>query len=183
MFLDPFNAWELFGALIWFMGIGFLFSVVSQTGFFAYLFINQFGLSIFRNFWRPVQVILLAFVLFDLIYFPYQNAGSDASVIPYALTALVILGYGLVVAYVKAKETNQSAFLPAVFFMVVVTVIEWVPVLRTNQTDWMWLMIVPLLVCNTYQLLQLHRIVKTEEQQPGKAINRKQSKQKVTKAK
>ncbi|GAA0503802.1 KinB signaling pathway activation protein KbaA [Salinibacillus aidingensis] len=167
MFMDPINVWELFGALIWFMGIGFLFSVVSQTGFFAYLFLNRFGLNIFRGFWRPVQMVLIAFVLFDLVYFPYQSAGDDANLGPYVLTALVLFLYGMAVAYFKAKETNQKAFLPAVFFMVVVTVIEWVPVLRTNQVDWMWLMIVPLLVCNTYQLMQLHRLTRPNEEKPA----------------
>ncbi|MRG88067.1 KinB-signaling pathway activation protein [Salinibacillus xinjiangensis] len=170
MFLDPLNIWEIFGALLWFMGIGFIFSIVSQTGFFAYLFINQFGLSIFRGYWGPVQFILIVFVLFDLVYFPYKNAPDGSSIIPYVVTALVILGFGLAVAYVKAKETKRTAFLPALFFMVVVTVIEWVPVLRTNDPDWMMLMIVPLLACNTYQLLLLHRINPSPDKQNTKDV-------------
>ena len=36
--------------------------------------------------------------------------------------------------------------------MVCATIIEWVPVLRTNEQDWFYLMLFPLLVCNAYQL-------------------------------
>lgn len=39
--------------------------------------------------------------------------------------------------------------------MVVVTTIEWVPVLRVNEESWLWLMVLPLIICNAYQLLVL----------------------------
>ncbi|GAE93682.1 KinB signaling pathway activation protein [Gracilibacillus boraciitolerans JCM 21714] len=43
--------------------------------------------------------------------------------------------------------------------MVVITSIEWVPGLRTSGGDYAWLMIIPpLVLCNTYQLLILHRL-------------------------
>ena len=43
--------------------------------------------------------------------------------------------------------------------MVVVTILEWVPALRINDTDWLYLMVIPLLLCNAYQLLILHRLI------------------------
>ena len=49
--------------------------------------------------------------------------------------------------------------MPALFFMVVVTILEWVPALRINDTDWLYLMVIPLLLCNAYQLLILHRLI------------------------
>ncbi|MBO8157524.1 MAG: KinB-signaling pathway activation protein [Bacillaceae bacterium] len=168
-YLQPFDIWEISGAVIWFMAMGFTFSVISQMGFFAYLTVNQFGLGIFRSLWKPIQIFLILFTLFDLVYFRYIGSEGDVSIIPYLVTALVILGYGLAVAYVKAKETDQKAFVPALFFMVVVTVIEWVPVLRTNESDWILLMAATLLACNTYQLLILHRLVKPEEKQEASA--------------
>ncbi len=172
MFLSPLNIWEIFGALLWFTGVGLIFSIVSQMGFFAYLWINQFGLSLFRSLWNPVQIILIAFVLFDLVYFRFNDAPEGSSIVPYLTTAAVLFVFGYAVSYVKAKETNKRAFIPALFFMIVVTTIEWIPVLRTNDPDWMMLMIVPLLVCNTYQLLVLHRIVgfKTQEQQDNSTV-------------
>ncbi len=174
--LSPLNVWELFGVLLWFTGVGALFSIVSQTGFFAYLVINQIGTNVFKRYWVTVQIGLIAFVLFDLVYFPYKAAGEGASLLPYIVTALVILLFGFAVTYVKVMETNKTAFVPALFFMVVITVIEWVPVLRTGDGDWMLLMIAPLLACNTYQILILHKIVKKDEVAEGKQTKSGQGK-------
>ncbi|HLR79022.1 MAG TPA: KinB-signaling pathway activation protein [Bacillota bacterium] len=174
--LSPFDGMELFGLIIFFIGLGFVFSVVSQTGFFAYLFINRFGLSLFRTFWPTVQVLVIAFVVFDLIYFPYKGSDGDTHLFWFILMSLAILGYGWIVAKIKAKETHQRAFIPALFFMVVMTAIEWVPGLRASGTDYAWLMITTLLACNTYQLLILHRLTgsnpkKTESQSTPKSLN------------
>ncbi|OPX03493.1 KinB-signaling pathway activation protein [Geobacillus proteiniphilus] len=150
---------EFMAVLLWHIGVGFIFSVISQAGFFAYLTVHRFGLGIFRSLWNAVQVVLIMFVLFDLVYFRYMTfADKGDSIIPYLLTALFILVVGLVVAYVKSAQTNKGAFVPALFFMVVVTVIEWFPVLRINDRDWLYLMLIPLLVCNAYQLLILHKL-------------------------
>ncbi|RFA32655.1 KinB-signaling pathway activation protein [Virgibacillus dokdonensis] len=173
--LNPMNWMELLGLLIFFIGLGLVFSVVSQTGFFAYLFINRFGLGLFRSFWPTVQVLLIAFVLFDLIYFPYQATKGEVAIYWYMLMALAILVYGWIVATIKAKETNKQAFIPALFLMVVITTVEWVPGLRTEGTDYAWLMIIPLLACNTYQLLVLHRInpSKPQKQDVSKTTTKK----------
>ncbi|MED4869618.1 KinB-signaling pathway activation protein, partial [Geobacillus stearothermophilus] len=131
----------------------------SQAGFFAYLTVHRFGLGMFRSLWNAVQLVLIIFVLFDLVYFRYMVfADKGDSIIPYVLTALFILAVGLAVAYIKSAQTNKGAFVPALFFMVVVTVIEWFPVLRINDRDWLYLMLIPLLVCNAYQLLILHKL-------------------------
>ncbi|MFD2925192.1 KinB-signaling pathway activation protein [Halobacillus naozhouensis] len=155
--LQPLQLSELLGVLLFFLGFGLIFSVISQMGFFAYLTVNQFGLGVFRSFWPTIQAFLVAFTLFDLIYFRYR-AAEEASVWPFLWTALTILLFSLIVAWVKAKETNEKAFTPALFFMVVVTTVEWVPALRAEGSDYVWLMIIPLFACNAYQLLLLHRL-------------------------
>jgi KinB signaling pathway activation protein len=157
-FLQPVDVFELFGLLVFFSSLGFVFSLISQMGFFAYLTVNQFGLGVFRGLWTPIQVLLIAFAIFDLIYFRYKAEDNQVSLFTYILVAGLILGYGWIISYIKAKETNKKAFVPALFFMVVVTSVEWVPGLRTSGGDYAWLMIIPLLACNTYQLLVLHRI-------------------------
>ncbi|MFD1850657.1 KinB-signaling pathway activation protein [Oceanobacillus bengalensis] len=158
--LNPFNFMELLGLILFNIGLGLTFSVVSMTGFFAYLFIHRFGLNLFRSFWGAVQVLLIAFVIFDLIYFPYQGANGDVSLFWFVLMAFGILAYGWIVAKVKVKATNKKAFIPALFLMVVITSVEWVPGLQVEGTDYAWLMIVPLLACNTYQLLALPQVTK-----------------------
>lgn len=159
--LSDFSVIEFLSILLWLMGVGLIFSILSQMGFFAYLTIHRFGLGIFKSakLWNAVQVILIAFVLFDLVYLRYNVfAGKGDSVLPYLGLALIVLAAGLVTAMIKVKQTNKEAFIPALFFMVVVTVIEWVPVLRVNEHSWLYLMLFPLLACNAYQLLVLHKL-------------------------
>lgn len=161
--LKPFNFLGLIGLFYWYTLYGFIYSIISQAGFFAFLFINRMGLSLFRSFWPKVQYALVAFVVFDLVYFPYQATKGDVALYWYILMSGAILVYGLFIANIKAKETNARAFAPALFLMVVMTTIEWVPGLRVEGTDYAWLMIFSLLACNTYQLLMLHRLTGGEE--------------------
>jgi KinB signaling pathway activation protein len=152
---------DIIMTLFWLAGVGFIFSIISQMGFFAYLTIHRFGLGIFKSakLWNSAQIILILFVLFDLVYLRYTSfAKADDSLFPYIALAGFLLLWGLSAAYVKAKQTNKEAFIPALFFMTVVTTIEWVPVLRVNEANWIYLMLIPLLVCNTYQLLILHKL-------------------------
>lgn len=160
-YLDSIKAGEwlnLIGLVLWYTIYGFLFSVVSQTGFFAYMFINQFGLSLFRSFWPTTQLLIVAFVVFDLIYFPYIGTDGEIALYIFILISFAILIYSIIIAHIKAKQTHKRAFVPSLFFMVVLTAIEWVPGLRTGEVDHATLMIITLLACNTYQLLKLHHL-------------------------
>jgi KinB signaling pathway activation protein len=138
-----------------------IWTVIAQMGFFAYLTIHRFGLGIFKsvNLWNKVQIILIVFALFDLVFFRhYFFSVEGESLRGYAVMPLILLAYGLIVAYVKSKETERTAFVPTVFFIVVVTMIEWIPALRENDLTFMINAIVPLLVANTWQILVLHHL-------------------------
>lgn len=161
-----FDLKEILSILFWLIGVGFIFSLISQMGFFAYLTVHRFGLGIFRSLWKPVQLVILLFVLFDLVYFRFEAfANNGESILPYVGIALFILVVGLIVAFLKVKQTNKDAFIPALFFMVVITVFELVPVLRVNEESWLYLMLFPLLACNAYQILILHKLNEKSEQQ------------------
>ncbi|AOY13795.1 MULTISPECIES: KinB signaling pathway activation protein KbaA [Bacillus] len=161
-FFQNFDGKEILAVSFWLMGVGFIFSVISQMGFFAYLTIHRFGLGMFRSssLWNIVQLFFIAFVLFDFVYLrSVLIANGEISLGNNILVAGVLFMFGAIVAYIKSKETNKKAFVPALFFMVVVTILEWVPALRINDTDWLYLMVIPLLLCNAYQLLILHRLI------------------------
>jgi KinB signaling pathway activation protein len=164
-YFTDFDIPKILSTLFWLFGVGLIFSVVSQMGFFAYLTVHRFGLGIFKSakLWNAVQIVLIAFVLFDLVYFRYK--AFEGGIVPYFIDALILLIVALVVAYVKAKQTNKEAFIPALFFMIVVTVIEWVPVLTVNDDSWVYLMVFPLLICNAYQLLMLHKLLQKSQQE------------------
>src|SRR5699024_12047768 len=64
--VSPCNLMALIGLVVFFIGLGLVCAVISQTGVFAYLFINRFGLGMFRSDWPMIQGLLIAFVVFDL---------------------------------------------------------------------------------------------------------------------
>lgn len=183
-----FDIMEILSVLLWLIGIGLIFSILSQMGFFAYLTIHQFGLGIFKSasLWNAVQLILVAVAIFDLVYLRYNAfAGKGDSWLPYIGLALLAVVPAVIVAFFKAKQTNKEAFIPAVFFMVVVTMVEWVPVLRVNEHSWLYLMLFSLLACNAYQLLALpkynRKSAEERESAAGKAKGTSQNVQKKAK--
>ena len=59
-FFTNFDLLEIISVLFWLMGVGLIFSLLSQMGFFAYLTIHRFGLGIFKSvkLWNSVQIVL-----------------------------------------------------------------------------------------------------------------------------
>ena len=163
-----FDVVELLSVFVWLVGVGLIFSVISQAGFFAYLTIHRFGLGIFKStsLWNGIQIVLIAFVLGDFVYFRYMKfAVEGEGILPFVYPAVFLLIFGVIVAYFKVKQTNKQAFIPALFFMTVITVLEWVPVLRTDDDSWLYFMLFPLLICNVYQLLILNRLIHASQKE------------------
>ncbi len=138
-------------------GFGLLFGTMSQMAYFAYLSIHRFGLGFFRTpkMWNIVQGIILV-LLFVNILFP-QNIFKEVDVTqPKFIVQLILLVIvACLAAYYKSRQTKQNVFIPAIFFMIVATFVEWMPALKINNAEWMSFMLIPLLICNTYQLLIL----------------------------
>ncbi|SDI89315.1 KinB-signaling pathway activation protein [Alteribacillus bidgolensis] len=153
----------IFGVL-WMFGISAAISLVAQMGYFAYLTLHRFALGLFKSvkLWNWVQIVLILFVLFDLIYLRYVAFASEEETIAgYVIMPLLLFVYCILVAFRKQQETNKEAFVPALFFMFAVTTIEWVPALTVetvNETKWLWIYLTPLITANTWQLLILHRL-------------------------
>lgn len=86
------------------------------------------------------------------------SAETNNQLFLYLGLLVFLLATALIVAYFKSKWTNKQAFISALFFMIVVTTLEWLPVLmvRENNIDsWVALLLFPILAVNTYQLLKL----------------------------
>lgn len=180
-YFTEFKIIDIVSTTVWLIFMGFLFSTISQMGFFAYLTIHRFGLGIFKSssLWNAVQSVFILFGLFDLVYLRYENfAKSGDTILPYFAPALILLVSGLLVAWFKMKQTNMGALIPALFFMIVVTLLEWVPVLRVNEKSWFYLMMFSLLACNAYQLLILHKLNEQSEQERQKRANQSSGKPK-----
>ena len=150
--------------LVWNFGLGATFSIVSQMGFFAYLTIHNVGVGIFKRVWTYIQVLLILFTFFDMIYLRYSVFGREIgeSIWGYFIFPVCILLYSCIFAYFKVKQTNIRGAIPTVFVLFVITIIEWIPALRENNFAGMIYMLVPLLLCNTWQVMQLHRLTQSK---------------------
>lgn len=144
---------------------GLMFSIIAQMGFFAYLMINYMVKTIIRSplVWNVIQVLLILVTLVDLVYLRYTFFGKGESILPYILLPLVVLLIAIGVAYLKMRATNRTAIVPTIFFMFVVTTIEWIPALRVDKIRSVVFMLVPLLLCNAWQIMQLHKLVGKEK--------------------
>lgn len=167
--LTSFEVMEILSVAFWFTGVGFIFSVISQMGFVVYLTIHRFALEIVKSFslWNSIQIVLILFVLFDLVYFRYIIFGNGESFLSYLWLPLFILLFGAAVAYIKHQQSSKNTFVSALFFMVVITVLEWFPALRVNEESWLHLMLYPLLACNAFQLLLLPRFIEKKKNIPA----------------
>ncbi|MHA0857718.1 KinB-signaling pathway activation protein [Paenibacillus sp. CMAA1364] len=145
-------------------GYGVLASIYSQLGFFAYLILNYMGNGVFsKRGWKYIQIILTVLALLELIFFRMFVGGVDGKSTDYIL-AIVILVAALITAFVKARLTNTSAWIPTMFFMIGITIIEIAGGLKINVDNATFLIMIPLLVCNAYQILILHRIVDSKKE-------------------
>ena len=180
---------EFAASLLWFVFLGMTMSVLSQMGFFAYLTVHQFGVNIFKTLtlWNWVQLLIIALVIFDLIKFRFMPlASTPAQLWLYLGLLALLLISGLVVAYFKAKWTKKHAFISALFFMIVITTLEWLPVLMVDEKDvdrYVTLLLFPLLAVNAYQLLKLPKYNAKSEVDRIKLEERRKARAKAEKAK
>ncbi|TFD99381.1 MULTISPECIES: KinB-signaling pathway activation protein [Jeotgalibacillus] len=178
---------ELISVVVWMIGVGMTFSVLSQMGYFAYLTIHQFGLGIFRSLklWNRVQLVITAFVLFDLVYFRFDAFADEGdSLLPYFSLAVFLLVVGIIVALLKSKQAGNKALFPStLFFMVVVTTLEWLPVLRSNENYWLITIMFTLIATNAYQMLALPKYNKRSQKDREERLARKAAREKEATAK
>lgn len=148
---------QVLSLLLWFTSVGFMFSLVSQMGFFGYLTIHRLGLNFFKSkgLWDMVQVVLICTVIGDFLFFQSIREPLDNHI----FLVIVIVGISFIVAYLKVKQTNKDAFVPSVFFMIVVTLVELIPAIQAdNNQNWLIFMLIPLLICNGFQLFMLYHL-------------------------
>ncbi|MFJ5771374.1 KinB-signaling pathway activation protein [Psychrobacillus sp. NPDC093180] len=152
---------EFFAAFAFMIVMGFTVSVIAQMGYFAYLTIHQMGVNIFRTLtlWNWVQLLIIAIVIFDLIMFRFRpNAETTGQIWLYVILLAILIITAIVVAIAKANMTKKHTLISALFFMIVVSTLEWLPVLMVradNVDSWVTLLLFPILAVNAYQLLAL----------------------------
>lgn len=134
---------------------GMTFSVLSQMFFFSYMMINYFARGMFRKptTWVLVQLFFVLTVPFELYFFMWKE-----SLVKYVLLAGFIVAASVGTAWLKVRETNKTAWVPTLFFMIVFTMVETGLAMQVNDQA-IVLMAIPLLICNAWQIMRLHRLV------------------------
>lgn len=166
---------EIITAFLWLVGVGFIFSVISQMGFFSYLTIHRFGLGIFKgpSLWNGVQWVIIAVALFDLVYLRYNAFAEDGEGVgPYVIFAAVFTLICVMIALVKRQQAKHT-FTSAFFFMVVATLVEALPAFRSNEMSYVYLMVSTLIICNGYQLLRLPHYIELSKKATQERMDRK----------
>ncbi|WP_054956032.1 KinB-signaling pathway activation protein [Paenibacillus dakarensis] len=144
-------------------GYGALVSVYSQLGFFAYLTLNYMGIGVFkRKTWQYVQIVLSVLALLELMFLRTFVGGEKNLTWDLAL-GIGILLTAIVVTYFKVKVTNMNALIPTMFFMLAVTILEIIGVLKIGVNNATIFIIIPLLACNAYQILILHKVTSDQK--------------------
>lgn len=153
----------LFYLLILF-GFGAMTSVYSQLGFFAYMILNYTAIGVFkRKTWQYIQFVLAVLALLEVMFFRSFVGKENRSQTADLLLGISILIVAVLVAYLKVRATNPSAWVPTIFFMTAITIVEMVGGLKINDNNATIFIVVPLLACNAYQILVLHKILKPKK--------------------
>lgn len=182
---------EFIAAFAWMIMLGFTMSVIAQAGFFAYLTIHQVGVNVFRTLtlWNWVQVLLILIVIGDLIIFRFApDAKTTSDWLLYIGLLIVLLGGSFATAMQKVKMTGKKhVLIPALFFMIVITTLEWIIALMgrdSNINTYIALLLFPLLAVNAYQLLVLPKYnAKSEEDRKKLEERRKARKEQAVQSK
>lgn len=145
--------------------VGLLIGAFSQMGFFAYLTLNYIAMSVLgkRYLWISLQAYTTVFVLAFIGYMLFQSRDRLGGWLFWVLP-LLLAAAAAAAAALKARLTNKSAIVPTLFLMVVATAIEaWPSFQGEGNAGGVIFMTVPLLACNGYQILMLHRLVNKKE--------------------
>ncbi|ASA26516.1 KinB signaling pathway activation protein [Paenibacillus donghaensis] len=141
------------------LGYGVLVSVYAQLGFFAYMILNYTGSGVFpRKVWRYIQLALALLALLELMFLR-QALGKERAAAPDLILGLCLLVFAIIVSYWKVRSTNDTAFVPTFFFMTAISIVEIIGVLQIGVGSATVFIVVPLLLCNAYQILILHRVL------------------------
>lgn len=141
---------------------GLMIGAFSQMGFFAYLTLNYIALSVFRKkyLWNALQGYTTIFAVFGLGYVLFEQRTNNWF---FWVLPLILLAASLLVSWLKVKQTNMSAFIPTMFLMFFVTSIEsWPAVQGETNVAAIVFMMIPLFICNAYQNMMMHRLLKKE---------------------
>lgn len=188
-FLSNGEIGEFLAAFLWMIFLGFTMSVIAQAGYFAYLTLHQIGVNVFRSLtlWNWVQVLIIIVILVDLIIFRFApHAKNFNDWLLYIGLLLFLIFAAIATAIKKIQLTGKKHILiPSIFFMIVITTLEWIIALMGRQDNidtYVTLLLFPLVAVNAYQLLILPKYNKKSDEDKQR-LEERRNKRKANKLK
>ncbi|MEG0386195.1 KinB-signaling pathway activation protein [Solibacillus cecembensis] len=182
---------EFLAAFVWMIFLGITMSVMAQAGFFAYLTLHQVGVNVFRSLtlWNWIQMLLIVIVLADIIIFRFAPGAETAGDwVIYSFLLVVLVGLAIATGLKKVKMTQKPhVLISTIFFMIVVTSLEWIIALMGRQDNidvYVALLLFPLVAVNAFQILMLPKYnTQSEKDRKQLEARRKARKEAVKTAK
>lgn len=148
--------------------LGSTFSSVSLLGFFCYLVFQWLAVGLIgkTKIYRGLLLTAVAIVIIYLLYMCYFGFSESGRLGRLSIPFLIVI-VSIFVGWLKVKWTNRTAFIPTLFFMSVVTTLESIPSINPKGEELpiesVLFTIFILLLCNAWQILQLHRLTSKKE--------------------
>lgn len=161
---------SLFGVsvhIFWFTGIitGAFFATTSLMGFWAYLTLNFIArITLPKRVWRWAQALILIMVVYDMLWWRYHidatnHPHSHALFSTYFIQGLWPLLVALLGAYIKQRISGRESFLPALFYLYVFTVVDWLLVIRSESGPIVNYSGIVMMACNVYLALIFSKLL------------------------
>lgn len=169
-FILGFILQSLIGTFNWIdlLLLGLTFSSVSLLGFFCYLVFQWLVRGLVREarIYQAFLFVGVMLVMAYIVYISYTQFEQEDLLVRFLLP-MMVMGISVIVTWLKVKWTNQTALIPTLFFMVVVTTLESIPSINSKDGQLpiasVLFTILILLLCNAWQILQLHRLTTKKE--------------------
>ncbi|MGA8943658.1 MAG: KinB-signaling pathway activation protein [Thermoactinomyces sp.] len=164
IFFEQLARQEIFGSTRDQILLGLTLGAVAELGFFAFLVFNWLAKGLLRNkiVYDRVILFLLFALLGNLLYLNSVKFDGKSFWLHLMIPAVIVLS-AVIVAGLKRKWTNSGATIPTLFYMIAATIIEAIPSLNPKEGEIpLWIImhsVLVLLICNAWQILQLHRWV------------------------
>lgn len=181
--------------LPWFMGLisGAFLATTSLMGFWAYLTLNFIAsVTLPRRVWRWAQALIVAVVLYDMLWWRYhidatRHPVHHAALSTYLIQAIWPFIVAVIAGFVKRRMSGRGSLLPSIFYLYVFTIVDWLLVIRAesagslvNETG------IIMMAVNVYILLIYGKLLSPEARQDawaGHAQSRVEFKERLKAAK
>jgi KinB signaling pathway activation protein len=160
--------------IFWFTGLitGAFFATTSLMGFWAYLTLNFIArITLPRRVWRWAQALLLLIVLYDMLWWRYHldatnHPAAHASFWTFFVQGMWPLVVAVIGAIAKQRISGRGNFLPALFYLYVFTVVDWLLVIRSESGPIVDYSGIVMMACNVYLALIFGKLLSPVPRHP-----------------